>query len=98
MCTARLTFDGAKVIPEKQNAENNPRIDPTILIQCSILPLSKKCGKAKNVGIKKIPTKKKARLKKTNAAKLDLPECATVRPISLKKFIKKEYPLIEGSL
>lgn len=98
MWTALLTSDGAKVIPEKQNAEKIPRIDPPRLIHCSVLPLSKKLGKAKNDGINKIPTKKNAVLKKTNATKLDSPECDTVRPISLKKFKKKEYPGIVWSL
>lgn len=95
---ALLTSDGAKVIPEKQNAEKIPRIDPPRLIQYSVLPFSKKSGKAKNDGIKKRPTMKKARLKNTNAAKLDSPECDTVRPISLKKFKKKAYPGVVGSL
>jgi hypothetical protein len=89
--------EGAKVIPEKQNAVNMPIIEPKILSHQPSDFLLKKDGKARNIGISIIPTKKNAKLKKINEIKFDLPECDTILPISLKKFIKKEYPLIEGS-
>jgi hypothetical protein len=63
-----------------------PRIHTHFIIRVFL----KKFGKAKKDGIKKMPTIKNPKLKKKKAIKLDCPECATVLPISLKKFKKKE--------
>lgn len=90
--------EGAKVIPIKQNDVNKPRSDPEAPNPQLTDFLLKKDGKARNIGINIIPTKKKARLKNTKEIIFDSPECEIVRPISLKKFIKKEYPSLEGLL
>ena len=87
--------EGAKVIPIKQNDVKKPSNDPEIPNPQLTDFLLKKDGKAINIGINITPTKKKAKLKNTKEITLDSPECAIVRPISLKKFIKKEYPSIE---
>ena len=85
-------------MPIKQNDVNKPRSDPEAPNPQLTDFLLKKDGKAKNIGINIIPTKRKAKLKNIKEISLDSPECAIVRPISLKKFMKKEYPSIEGLL